>query len=114
MSLLLRRVESGSRPRHSFMSLRKNALHALRLLVPACLIAMSGVVHADDTEIYLGEANLSESAKPNILFIIDTSLSMRELVRMYVPSHTYNWPYNRNRIYWRKGAGNPPGSSTNQ
>src|SRR5690606_5517600 len=108
MSLLLRSDESGSRPRHSFMSLRKNAVHALSMLVPACLIAMSGVVHADDTEIYLGEPNVSESAKPNILFIIDTSTSMDEVVTTYVPSHTYNGPYRTDRIYWREGAGTPP------
>src|SRR5690554_1898179 len=35
--------------------------------------------HADDTEIYLGNPN-SQSVKPNIVFIFDTSSSMKTTV----------------------------------
>src|SRR5690554_4497674 len=43
------------------------------------LLAFAGSLQADDTEIYLGNAN-NNTVKPNIVFIFDTSGSMDESV----------------------------------
>ena len=45
----------------------------LRRLLPAIPLLFSTVLMADDAEIYYGQ---SVSADPNILFVLDTSLSM--------------------------------------
>src|SRR5690554_725970 len=44
------------------------------------LLAFAGSLQADDTEIYLGNAN-NNTVKPNIVFIFDTSASMAEEIK---------------------------------
>jgi len=82
------------------------ALLALATMLPAA---------ADDTELFLGVPNAVNSAQPNILFIIDDSGSMGDLVRTqpnYDPSQTYAGSCSANQIYWRTGTGTEPACST--
>src|SRR5262245_61329921 len=70
---------------------------------------------ADDTEIFVGQQS---GARPNILFILDTSGSMDSQVSTqppYDPATTYNGSCSTSRVYWIKNSGNAPDcSSTNQ
>jgi type IV pilus assembly protein PilY1 len=66
---------------------------------------------ADDTELFVGVANAVNAAQPNILFIIDDSGSMGQLVRTqqpYDPLQTYAGSCDPSHVYWRTGPGNPP------
>lgn len=68
---------------------------------------------ADDTEIFAGGAN---SARPNILLILDTSGSMGGLVDTqipYVPATLYPGSCNRSRVYWRRDTNDPPKCDNN-
>ncbi len=72
---------------------------------------------ADDTEIFVGAASASSGIQPNILFILDTSGSMGSSVTTQVPfdpTFTYPGSCNNNRVYWRRGTGNPPGCGTSR
>ena len=42
----------------------------------ACAL-FAGIAAADDTEVYFGQTNPNANIKPNVLFILDTSGSMR-------------------------------------
>jgi type IV pilus assembly protein PilY1 len=70
---------------------------------------------ADDTEIFVGQQS---GARPNILFILDTSGSMDSQVSTqppYDPAATYSGSCTSGRIYWIRGSGNAPDcSSTTQ
>ncbi len=58
---------------------------------------------ADDTEIFVGLAGNQTSAKPNVLFILDTSGSMSTQVTLtesYDPNVTYAGSCDASRIYW--------------
>lgn len=62
---------------------------------------------ADDTEIFLGQ----QGARPNILFILDTSGSMDGEVDTqvpYDPAVIYGGDCSSNRVYWRRDTGDPP------
>ena len=69
---------------------------------------------ADDTELFVGMPSASSTTRPNILFIIDDSISMGTLVQTqatYDPSVTYSGSCSTSRIYWRSGTGSPPSYS---
>ena len=72
---------------------------------------------ADDTELFVGAPNTSSSTRPNILFIIDNSISMGTMVRTqptYDPSTTYAGTCSTSRIYWRSDTGTPPDCTTSR
>jgi type IV pilus assembly protein PilY1 len=72
---------------------------------------------ADDTELFLGVPNAVNTSQPNILFIVDDSGSMGDLVRTqpnYDPTETYAGSCNPNLVYWRTSTGNPPDCSTSR
>ena len=57
--------------------MRKGSLYHLVLAISLGIVAGLPVqIRADDTEIYLGNINVSDSVRPNVLFILDTSGSM--------------------------------------
>ncbi len=72
---------------------------------------------ADDTELFIG-TNLNSQARPNILFVIDNSISMDTLVptqTSYDSSVTYaSGGCAANRVYWRLGPGSPPDCNTSR
>lgn len=75
-------------------------------------IACAGPAFADDTEIFVDQA-AQGGVRPNVLFIFDTSGSMNGLVRIpkgpYDPQRTYTGRCRAGFIYFREGAGDPPG-----
>ena len=72
---------------------------------------------ADDTELFVAAAAPSSGVQPNILFILDTSGSMRSTVNTQVPfdpAFTYAGFCDKDRVYWRRGTGNPPDCATDR
>ena len=70
-------------------------------------------VAADDTELFVHTT--PSTARPNVLFIIDTSGSMDAVVESqaaFDPDVTYRGDCAADRVYWRDDAGNPPSCST--
>ncbi len=71
---------------------------------------------ADDTELFVSNSSQFQStARPNILFIIDTSGSMRSEVvtqATYNPAHLYDGDCRADRVYWRTRTGDPPSCGT--
>ena len=71
---------------------------------------------ADDTELFVSSANPSTTTiQPNILFVIDTSGSMRSAVvtqATYDPAVSYSGSCSTSRVYWRTGTGDPPSCDT--
>ncbi len=66
---------------------------------------------ADDTELFVSTGGLGDNIRPNILFIIDTSLSMLTEVETqapYDPQTVYQGDCSADRVYWRTGPGTPP------
>ncbi|MEE8543022.1 MAG: PilC/PilY family type IV pilus protein [Gammaproteobacteria bacterium] len=67
---------------------------------------------ADDTELFVSNSSqFSTTARPNVLFIIDTSLSMLtevETQATYDPEYLYDGDCSAARVYWRTGPGDPP------
>jgi type IV pilus assembly protein PilY1 len=71
---------------------------------------------AQDIEIFLGNSNPANGAKPNILLVLDDSISMGSTVNTqvsYDPARTYSGSCSATRVYWSTG-GRPPGCSTTQ
>ena len=65
---------------------------------------------ADDVELLLSTPGISNAAKPNILFIIDSSGSMTTLEESqepYDPDNTYFGPCDLNRYYWNTSSNIP-------
>ena len=59
------------------MTRLKNKLKRLLLKISLVMaVILSGNVHADDTEVFLGVTTNTIGVKPNVLFILDTSGSM--------------------------------------
>jgi hypothetical protein len=55
-----------------------------------CLAFLAGApAQADDSEVFTSAAILAPGAKPNVLFIIDTSGSMDTKVNVFNPAKTY-------------------------
>jgi type IV pilus assembly protein PilY1 len=73
---------------------------------------------ADDTELFVADASqFQNTARPNILFIMDTSGSMQNEVitqNSYDPAFGYGGACDANRVYWRTGTGNPPACDTDR
>jgi type IV pilus assembly protein PilY1 len=60
---------------------------------------------AEDTELFVGEAVSTPAARPNIMFILDTSGSMTANVRTqvpYDPNADFGDDYDNDRIYWKR------------
>ena len=80
------------------------------------LVLASTPVMADDTELFLGLNSGTITARPNIVFIIDTSGSMSSSVVVttgtYDPTTTYSGSCVNTRYYYSTN-GNPPTCSTN-
>lgn len=75
---------------------------------------------ADDTELFVYDSSVL-AAKPNILFIFDTSGSMDTTVESqenYDPATTYAGACDPSRLYWRSaswlGSGDPPTCDTSR
>jgi len=71
---------------------------------------------ADDTELFIGAANGVNTAQPNILFIIDDSGSMGDLVSSqpnYDPRQTYGGSCGSGHVYYSTTGNAPDCSSTN-
>lgn len=73
---------------------------------------------AEDTEVYVGGNAGASVVRPNVLFVIDTSGSMNELVTIttgiYDPNTTYTpATCNSSRIYWSTN-GTPPACDTDR
>ncbi len=81
--------------------------------VLATLLA-AGPTVADDTEIFTGAA--FADTQPNVLFILDTSGSMDNLVEAsanYDPAVTYDGDCPADRVYWSTSAYDVPSCSSN-
>ena len=66
---------------------------------------------ADDTELFVSSANAFPNARPNVLFIMDTSGSMNNQVitqTTYDVGISYPGSCDPDRVYWRRGTGSPP------
>ena len=78
--------------------------------------AMSAV--ADDTELFVSDGGAgSSTTRPNILFIIDTSLSMNTDVvtqEAFDPDETYSGSCDQDRVYWTTNNSVPNCSYTSQ
>ena len=95
------------------MSRRMSRLAAMAV-GGALSLASGAAAFADDTEIFVNQAALRE-VRPNILFIIDTSGSMRSNVQAprapYNPAMTYGGSCDASAVYWREsgtGGSDPP------
>ena len=68
-------------------------------------------VIADDTELLLVAPNATDATKPRIMFIIDTSSSMKseeDTAEPYVDTATYTGDCDPDRLYWMTVAGVVP------
>ena len=93
-------------------------IRPLTMLALAALTAATAPVPAlaDDTELFVGEAVAAPSARPNIMFILDTSGSMDSNVTTqtaYDPTITYTGSCPAGRIYW-SSDGRRPGCGSDQ
>ena len=81
-------------------------------------MAVGSPVYADDTEIFVATPNSTGADKPNILFILDSSGSMRTIERTQEPYNaSIDYPGNcqSNRYYWTDSGSAPEcGSDNNQ
>jgi type IV pilus assembly protein PilY1 len=89
------------------------------LLVAALALiggAMTPPVHADDSEVFTSSAFTGGAgARPNILFVVDTSGSMAAETSSYDPTRTYTGPCPAGRVYWRtENTWEPPSCASNQ
>jgi type IV pilus assembly protein PilY1 len=71
---------------------------------------------ADDSEVFTSSAFTSGAgARPNILFVVDTSGSMAAETTSYDPTRTYTGPCPADRVYWRtENTWEPPSCASNQ
>jgi type IV pilus assembly protein PilY1 len=81
-------------------------------------VAAGAPALADDTELFLGN-NTDSQAQPNILFVIDNSISMQALgpaLPPYDPLRDYSDSGTcvPDRVYYRSGEGTAPACSVNQ
>src|SRR5512144_1828052 len=79
-------------------------------------LVTTGPASADDTELFVGAARGVNTAQPNILFIIDDSGSMGDLVSTqpnYDPKQTYSGGCGAGHVYYSTTGSAPDCSSTN-
>jgi len=81
-----------------------NTLRQFIFCLSAVAVATTSVALADDTEIYSVSGNSTTNAKPNVVFIIDSSGSMDSDVVVatssYDPSQTYDGNCTTDKVYW--------------
>jgi type IV pilus assembly protein PilY1 len=74
-----------------------------------CAAFLAGApAHADDSEVFTNATVIAAGAKPNVLFIVDTSGSMDTLVNVFNPAKSYSGACDPNKIYWRTEDTNTP------
>lgn len=99
-----------SRNTHPFRTLALVAATVAASLAPT-------LAHAEDIEVYVGSGGDLGGVQPNILFVIDTSGSMQEIVSQtqdpYNPALTYSGSCSSSRIYFDDDS-NFPSCSTDQ
>lgn len=95
--------------------------YALIAAAMGCTVLAASLARADDTELFVGEAVAAPPARPNILFILDTSGSMDTNVRSqppYDPATVYAGACAAGRIYWarpnNRGVTTPPACNSDQ
>jgi type IV pilus assembly protein PilY1 len=78
-----------------------------------CVALLSGApAQADDSEVFTS-ASFTSSAKPNVLFIIDTSGSMDTAVNVFNSKKVYSGACDPNKVYWRsEDTAEPPDCAT--
>ena len=72
---------------------------------------------ADDTELFIGDSSLFPDSKPTILFVLDTSGSMKTAVTtqsVYDPAIIYPGSCLSSHLYWRSGTGTAPDCTTDR
>ena len=96
--------------------MRFPSLRVLNLISGALLAAACGApALADDSEVFTNSAFVTGTGvRPNILFVVDSSGSMREeVVLVYDSTATYVGPCDPDRIYWRtQDTEEPPDCTT--
>ena len=73
-------------------------------------LTVASPVWADDVELLLSTPGVSVAAKPNLLFILDSSGSMRDEVNTqppYDPNQTYTGDCESDKYYWTTGSDIP-------
>ncbi|HEY8520236.1 MAG TPA: PQQ-binding-like beta-propeller repeat protein [Gammaproteobacteria bacterium] len=68
---------------------------------------------AEDIELFVGTTNFSNSARPNVLLILDDSISMDATLitqNNYDPTKTYSGPCSKDYVYWASGSSTTPPS----
>ena len=69
----------------------------------------------DDTELFVSDARRYPDARPNVLFIMDTSGSLNTPIMArasYDPAAGHPGRCDPARVYWRMGPGDPPACSS--
>ena len=96
------------------MKLNQHRLISLALAALVCCAGGASPAVADDSEVFTSAAFTSGAgARPNILFVIDTSGSMDAEVTSYDPDVTYTGPCDNGRVYWRTtNTDEPPNCAT--
>jgi type IV pilus assembly protein PilY1 len=94
------------------------ATRYFRLASASLLLTLAGAAAADETEIFTGSGNIVSAQLPNILFIVDSSGSMRTDVVTQVPfdpATTYAGTCSASRVYFIQGTNSstPPNCSDN-
>ena len=87
--------------------LRSFALLTASAVLAAATLTAAMPATADDTELFVGEAVSPPTARPNIMFILDTSGSMTGDVQSQTPYDAgtdFGGPFDDNRIYWATGT----------
>lgn len=91
--------------------MKKSSLRTVCAGVGLTLAMITGSpAYADDVELLLSNPAASNAAKPNILFILDSSGSMTSIETTQEPfdaSESYNGSCSRNRLYWTTSGGTP-------
>lgn len=86
----------------------------LVLAAAIALLSAASPTYADDSEVFTSAAFTSGAgARPNILFVVDTSGSMDAEVTTYDPAVTYTGPCPTGRVYWQTAnSEQPPNCAT--
>ncbi len=97
---------------NALKNLRSTAVRPALFAAAAMVTALGAAPgHADDTEIFVGRTEQLNAARPNIMFILDTSGSMSSDVvtnTPWDPKETWDGACDGNAVYWRAGTGAPP------